>query len=115
MPITLITGPANAGKAQLVMEAVRRHVAHGEEPLLVVPTRADADYYRRELAGEGAAMGVEVERFEGLIGEAVRRAGPAAPVLGGLARERLLAAIAARPDGGRGGFVRVLAELLAWD
>src|SRR5436190_124954 len=41
MPITLITGPANAGKAQLAMEAVKRHVAHGREPLLVVPTRAD--------------------------------------------------------------------------
>jgi ATP-dependent helicase/DNAse subunit B len=113
MPITLITGPANAGKAQLVMDGVRRHVAHGEEPLLVVPTRMDADYYRRELAGEGAAMGVQVERFDGLIGEAVRRGGIGAPVLGGLARERLLAAISARPDGGGGGFVRALSALLA--
>ena len=42
LSITLITGPANAGKAQLAMDAVRRHIAHGEEPLLVVPTRADA-------------------------------------------------------------------------
>ncbi len=113
MPITLITGPANAGKAKLVMDGVRRHVAHGEEPLLVVPTRADADHYRRELAGDGAAMGVQVERFAGLIGEAVRRAGVGAPVLGGLARERLLAAIAARPGGGGRGFVRALAALLA--
>jgi ATP-dependent helicase/DNAse subunit B len=113
MPITLITGPANAGKAQLVMEAVRSHVAHGEEPLLVVPTRVDADYYRRELAGRGAAMGVQVERFEGLIGEAVSRAGVGVPVLGGLARRSLLAAIAARPDGGRSGFVRALAALIA--
>jgi ATP-dependent helicase/DNAse subunit B len=113
MPIALITGPANAGKAQLLMEAVRRHVAHGEEPLLVVPTRVDADYYRRELAGEGTAMGVQVERFEGLIGEAVRRAGVGEPVLGGLARERLLAAVAARPGGARGGFVRALAALIA--
>ena len=113
MPITLITGPANAGKAQLVMEAVRRHVAHREDPLLVVPTWVDVDYYRRELAGEGTAMGVQVERFEGLIGEAVRRAGVGVPVLGGLARERLLAAIAARPDGGRSGFVRALAALIA--
>ena len=60
MPITLITGPANAGKAQVVMDAVRAHLAHGEEPLLVVPTRADAEHYLRELAGEGAAMGVRV-------------------------------------------------------
>ena len=47
MPITLITGPANAGKARVVMDAVRGHLAHGEEPLLVVPTRADAEHYRR--------------------------------------------------------------------
>src|ERR1700730_5883063 len=100
MALTLVTGPANAGKAQVVMDAVRRHVAHGEEPLLVVPTRADAEHYRRALAGEGGAMGVEVERFAGLLGEAVRRAGVGGPVLGELARERVLAAIAARPDAG---------------
>ena len=62
MPITLITGPANSGKAQLLMDAVRRHLAHGEEPLLVVPTGADAEHYLRELAAEGAPMGVRVER-----------------------------------------------------
>ena len=75
MPITLITGPANAGKAQVVLDAVRRDLAHGAEPLLVVPTRADVEHYLRELAGDGAAMGVRVERFDGLIerGGAARR------------------------------------------
>src|SRR5437879_13545859 len=96
MPITLVTGPANAGKAQVVLDAVRRHVAHGEEPLLVVPTRADVEHYLRELAGERAAIGVRVERFAGLIGEALRRAGVSEPVLGGLARERMLEALASR-------------------
>ena len=67
MPITLITGPANAGKAQLVMDAVRRHRAHGAEPLLVLPTGADADHYLRELAADGVALGVRVERFDGLL------------------------------------------------
>ena len=66
MPIALVTGPANAGKAQLVLEAVRAHVAHGEDPLLVVPTEADQARYRRELAETGSALGVRVERFEGL-------------------------------------------------
>ncbi len=115
MPITLITGPANAGKAQVVMDGVRRHLAHGEEPLLVVPTRADAEHYLRELAGEGAAMGVRVERFAGLIGEAVRRAGIGEAVLGRLARERVLEALAARaPERRRSpGFVRALGELFA--
>ena len=66
MPITLITGPANAGKAQVVMDAVRAHLAHGEEPLLVVPTRADVEHYLRELAGRG--------RGDGRAGGALRRA-----------------------------------------
>ncbi len=111
MTIALVTGPANAGKAQVVMDAVRRHVAHGEEPLLVVPTRADAEHYRRELAGEGTMSGARVERFEGLIGEAVRRAGVGGSALGGLARERALAAAA----GGQPapGFVRALAAFVS--
>ena len=119
MPIALITGPANAGKAELVMEAVRRHLALGREPLLVVPTRADVEHYRRELAGEAAAMGVEVQRFHELIATVIRCAGERSPVLGGLARERLLAAIAAR-DGSdisalpaSAGFARALASFVA--
>ncbi|MCW3070040.1 MAG: ATP-dependent nuclease subunit B-like protein [Solirubrobacterales bacterium] len=115
MPITLVTGPANAGKAEVVMEAVRRHLAHGEEPLLVVPTRADAEHYLRELSGEGTAMGVRVERFAGLLAEAVRRAGLSEAVLGELAREQLLATLVRRPDGPppSRGFLRALGEIIA--
>jgi len=100
MPITLITGPANAGKAELVMDALRRQLAHGREPLLIVPTRADVEHYRRELAGDGAVMGAEVERFRELIARAVRCAGEGAPVLGAVAREQLLAALALREGAG---------------
>jgi ATP-dependent helicase/DNAse subunit B len=110
MPITLVSGPANAGKAQVVMDRVRRHLAHGQEPLLIVPTRADTEHYRRELAGSGAAIGARVERFEGLIGEAVRRGGVTEPLLGAFARERILAALAGRASTG---FARALAEVLA--
>jgi len=114
MPITLISGPANAGKAQLVLEAVRRETAHGLEPLLVVPTRADTEQYLRELAGEGAVMGVRVQRFEDLIAEAVRRAGLSEPVLEGAARETLLAGILddAHEHAGAG-LLRALGELVA--
>ena len=114
MPITLITGPANAGKAHLVLEAVRRHLAHGEDPLLVVPTRADAELYLRELAGANAVMGVRVERFAGLLGELVRRAGQGEALLGRIAREHVLAAVARRagaPDSP--GFLAALGELFA--
>jgi ATP-dependent helicase/DNAse subunit B len=113
MPITLVTGPANAGKAQVLMEAVRRHLAHRQEPLLVVPTRADVEHYLRELAGQDVALGVRVTRFAGLISEAVRRAGVSDPVLGGLARERVLEVLAARAGAGQvaPGFVRALGDL----
>src|ERR1700737_2102409 len=100
MPITLITGPANAGKAELVMDAVRRQLAHGRAPLLVVPTHADVAHYRRELAADAATLGAEVGRFGDLIGAAIRCAGDGAPALGAVARERMLAAIAARDGGG---------------
>jgi ATP-dependent helicase/DNAse subunit B len=115
MSITLITGPANSGKAQMVMESVRAHLAQGREPLLVVPTAADADHYTRELAGDGVAMGVQVERFAGLVAEAVRRAGIATPVLEGVGRERLIEALGARATrrSSTPGFVRALGDLFA--
>lgn len=109
MPISLVTGPANAGKANVVLDAVRAHVARGETPLLVVPTHADQARYRRELAEGGLALGVRVERFEGLLGELVARAGLAEPVIGPLARERLLG----RLSGARPGLATALARLVA--
>jgi ATP-dependent helicase/DNAse subunit B len=114
MPITLITGPANAGKARAVLDAVSRHVAHGQEPLLVVPTRADAEHYQRELAGEQVSLGVRVERFAGLTEEVVRRAGGSEPLLGTHARERVLAAVAdGAGDSSSPGLVAALGELFA--
>jgi RecB family exonuclease len=105
MPITLITGPANAGKARVVMDALSAHRARGERPLLVVPTQADVERYRLELARaesafEGCAesdveesgAGARVVRFQGLLAETLRRAGAVEPPLGQLARERVLAA-----------------------
>jgi ATP-dependent helicase/DNAse subunit B len=114
MSITLITGPANAGKAELVLDAVRTHSAREQDPLLIVPTRADAEHYLRELAGEGVAMGVRVERFAGLISEIVWRAGSGAAALDGLAHERLLSALVESELAGAAGpgFVRALSQLL---
>src|SRR5271167_2197130 len=110
MPITLITGPANAGKAGVVMDALSAHRAREERPLLVVPTHADVERYRlelggRELGSEGVAAeagverGARVVRFQGLLAEALRRAGTTERPLGRLARERALAA-ALRQAGG---------------
>jgi hypothetical protein len=125
MPITLITGPANAGKAGVVMDALTAHRARGERPLLVVPTHADVERYRlelgeHELAAEGTAARVGAEvgvgatlgprarvvRFQGLLAETLRRAGSTERPLGRLARERGLAAVlrnAGRERAGTGG------------
>lgn len=117
MAIVLITGPANAGKARVVLDAVRARAARGEEPWLVVPTHRDVERYRRELAEGGLVMGIHVERFHGLLAEVVRRAGVHEPPLTALARERALARVAARacspPElAERPGFVRALAALV---
>jgi ATP-dependent helicase/DNAse subunit B len=90
VPLTLVTGPANAEKAGYVLAAYRAVLE--DEPLLVVPTFADADHYRRELAGAGAVFGVRVVTFSALMGEIARRAGVGGRPLGRLARERVAAA-----------------------
>ncbi len=117
MAITLITGPANAGKARAVLDAIRADVAAEAEPLLIVPTHADVESYRRELAAEGIVWGVRVERFHGLLAEVIRRAGVDGRPLTPLLRERLLTAVAARRSATpelatRPGFVRALAALV---
>ena len=92
VPLTLVTGPANAEKAGVVLDAYREQLARGAEPILVVPRYADVEHYRRELADGGAVFGVRVERFRGLIGEIARRAGLPGRPIGALARERAAAA-----------------------
>ena len=75
MPLTLISGPANAGKAQAVMDEVRRR-ARRRGP--AAAGRADGlgrAALPRELAGGGALIGARVTRFGGLLGEVVRRSG----------------------------------------
>src|SRR4051812_32312992 len=91
MSLKLVIGPANAEKAGLVLDTSRAARAAGREPLLVVPTLADVDHYRRELAGSGAVFGVEVMRFEWLLREVADRAGVAGRPIGRLARDRVVA------------------------
>ncbi|MHB1537596.1 MAG: PD-(D/E)XK nuclease family protein, partial [Solirubrobacteraceae bacterium] len=125
MPITLITGPANAGKARALLDALRREARHASTsrrpmPILVVPTAADVHAYRRELAERGPALGVSVTLFGGLIERIVDVAVAtdpelARPPIGGLARERMLCTIARggpRPLVGGGGLGRALAAAI---
>ena len=93
MPLTLITGPANAAKAGAVLERFR--AALPREPVLVVPTPADADHYRRELASQGMVLGADVATFSGLVRMVAEATGVRPKVLGRVARERVVRAAVA--------------------
>jgi ATP-dependent helicase/DNAse subunit B len=119
VPLTLVTGPANAEKAGVVLDAYREQLARGAEPILVVPRFPDVEHYRRELADSGAVFGVRVEQFRGLIGELARRAGIPGRPIGALVRERVAtAAIAAThlnrlgPAAQTPGFAQALLRLI---
>ena len=73
MALTLITGPANAAKAGAVLERLRAVLSR--DPVLVVPTAADAGHYSRELAGAGLVFGADVWTFGRLMGDIARRCG----------------------------------------
>jgi ATP-dependent helicase/DNAse subunit B len=90
MPLTLVTGPANAAKARVVLERYRAQLAR--RPILVVPRSADAVHYRRELARTGVVVGGRVESFAGLTREIAARARLGERPLGPGARERVVAA-----------------------
>ena len=102
VPLTLITGPANAAKAGAVLDRLR--ALRAREPLLVVPTSADVDHYRRELAAEGIVFGAEVVTFRRLVRELAAAAGLRGRPLGRVARERVVrAAVRGTPAAGAGG------------
>ena len=95
MPLTLVTGPANAAKAGYVLERLRA-VLH-REPLLVVPTAADVAHYQRELAAGGVVFGAQVLTFARLVREiGRRRRALTARPLGPVARDRVVRAAIAR-------------------
>src|SRR3954451_15617642 len=98
MSLTLITGPANSAKAGEVLERLPAVLAR--EPVLVVPTAADASHYSRELAGAGIVFGAQVTTFSGLTRDIARLAGapPAARRLGRLARGRVVRSVVAAAE-----------------
>ena len=93
MPLTLITGPANAAKAGAVLDRFRAALAR--DPVLVVPTSADVQHYQRELAAGGVVLGAEVLTFGWLVRGIAEAAGVRPRVLGRVARERVVRAAVA--------------------
>ena len=71
MALTLLAGPANAGKVALLLERYLDTLAR--DPLLIVPNRSDVDRVERELLNRtGALVGGEVGTFDDLFAGVAR-------------------------------------------
>ncbi|HTT93662.1 MAG TPA: hypothetical protein VMF55_03260, partial [Solirubrobacterales bacterium] len=120
MPLKLILGPPNSGRAGVVrrryLEALER------DPVLVVPTVDDVFAFERELCGAGAALGGTVLTFGALFGQIATAAGsPPGAVLSPVQRRRCVEVAVEELSGrlgplrrsaGRPGFAAAFARLL---
>jgi ATP-dependent helicase/DNAse subunit B len=88
MPLTLVTGPANAAKAGEVLGGLRARL--DDEPILVVPSFQDVEHAQRELAERGAVFGARVLRFDWLFREIGDRGGYRQLVASEVQRELIL-------------------------
>jgi ATP-dependent helicase/DNAse subunit B len=118
VPLTLVTGPANAAKAGEVLGGLRARV--DDEPILVVPALQDVEHAQRELAERGAVFGVSVLRFKWLFREIGRRTGHAERVASEVQRELIVEEAVRRADlqllaesASQHGFVRAAAGFVA--
>jgi len=124
VPLKLILGPPNSGRAGLVR---RRYLAALErDPVLVVPTVDDVFAFERELCdsqtGRGAALGGTVLTFGALFGQIATAAGsPPGAVLSPAQRRRCVEVAVEslmgrlgplRRSAGRLGFAAAFARLL---
>src|SRR5438067_12449767 len=74
MALTLLAGPANAGKVALLLE--RYLAVLGREPFLIVPNQSDVDRVERELlASCGALLGGQIGTFDDLFRRLAREGG----------------------------------------
>ncbi len=121
MPLALVTGPANSGKAGALLRAYRARL--DDDPVLVVPRVEDVEHTRRELAEGSSVFGVRVLRFAGLFEIVAGRVDPRLAVIpraGALTRELLVAEAVERAglrtigeSARRPGFARAAARFLA--
>ena len=75
MPLSLLAGPANAGRSA----PVERYLgALDEDPILIVPNRPDVDRAERELLKQTGLVGGSIGTFDDLFERIAR--GNGAPV-----------------------------------
>jgi hypothetical protein len=122
MPLSLITGPPNSGRAA----EIRGQLAEAlqAEPVLVVPNSDDVNRFERELTqlspSPQAVIGASVRTFEGFFGDVADAVGSRALAPLTVAQRRRAIALAARDCGdarmrllsSRPGFLEALAETI---
>jgi ATP-dependent helicase/DNAse subunit B len=92
--LSLLAGPANAGKVALLLE---RYLGALEfDPFLIVPNRPDVDRAERELLAQaGALMGGSIGTFDDLFARLARSNGSHRPVITTAQRSLLLRRVVA--------------------
>jgi ATP-dependent helicase/nuclease subunit B len=95
VPLSLLAGPANAGKVALLLE---RYLAELDaDPILIVPNRPDVDRAERELLKRtGALVGGSIGTFDDVFERIARGNGAHRPVITPAQRTVLLRRVAAR-------------------
>jgi ATP-dependent helicase/DNAse subunit B len=95
VPLSLLAGPANAGKVALLLE---RYLAELDaDPILIVPNRPDVDRAERELLKRtGALVGGSIGTFDDVFEWIARGNGAHRPVITPAQRTVLLRRVAAR-------------------
>ncbi len=120
MPISVIHGPPNSGRARAIR--VRLEDSLDREPVLVVPTADDTARFERELVSEGGAvLGAAIQTFGGLTDEIAAATGaPIRPLLTEAQRLALVRSVTRGTElrilaasRGQPGFAPVLDRLLS--
>src|SRR3954447_1726133 len=98
VPLSLLAGPANAGKVALLLE--RYLAALESDPILIVPNRPDVDRAERELLTRaGALVGGSIGTFDDLFQRLAQGNGAHRPVISQAQRTLLLRRVVAGAQG----------------
>ncbi len=92
MALSLVVGPANAGKVALLLERYRDALDH--DPFLIVPTGSDVERAERDLVSRTGILGGTIGTFADLF-ERVARGGDARPAVTDVQQALLLRSAAA--------------------